>query len=283
MRLSQGTRLGRYEIVAPVGAGGMGKVYRALDTQLQRDVAVKVIADRFDGRADLRERFRVEAMAVAALNHPNICQVYDAGVEAGVDFIVMEFIEGETLAARLKRKPVAPDDALRIGRELAAALAAAHRAGIVHRDVEPLNVMLTRTGAKLMDFGLARITAPAPIDPSQSTITPRELTEPGSPLGTWQYMSPEQLQGGRSDARSDVFAFGAVLFEMMAGRPAFSGASHVELVESILESQVPPLDSVSPGVPAPISSVVVNPARIESALPGPNDKPKTACRPAASQ
>jgi serine/threonine protein kinase len=214
MTLSPGTRLGPYEIVSHLGAGGMGDIYKARDTRLDRIVAIKVSAERFS------ERFESEAHAIAALNHPHICTLYDVGP----DYLVMEYIEGETLAACIKQGPFPLDRALKISIEVARALDAAHRHGIIHRDLKPGNIMLTEGGAKLLDFGLAKVQKA----PDGETLT-MALTGQAAIVGTIPYMSPEQLEGREADARSDIFAFGAVLYEMLTGRRAFQGQSTVSI------------------------------------------------------
>jgi len=218
MSLAPGDRLGPYEIAAVIGAGGMGEVYRARDTRLNRDVAIKVLHGDVANEPELKARFEREARAVSALNHPNICQIYDIGHENGVDFLVLELIEGESLAARLEKGPLPPSDVTRIGAQIADALDRAHRAGILHRDLKPGNVMLTRQGATLLAFGLARPVAPPPRAgtpipgaPSSPTMS-RPLTMAGSIVGTFQYMAPEQLEGSEADARSDIWALGCVLY-----------------------------------------------------------------------
>jgi eukaryotic-like serine/threonine-protein kinase len=246
---SPGTRLGPYDIVAPIGAGGMGEVYRATDSRLHRIVAIKVVSEQRRARPDLRARFRVEAEAIATINHPHICQLYDIGQDGDIDFLVMEHVDGETLAARLTRGPLRPDRALVAAREMADALDAAHRHGIVHRDLKPANVMLTRTGIKLLDFGVARLRLTnSPVVADHDTTPPSEgrLTQSGSAIGTWRYMAPEQIRGGDADARSDIFALGAVIYEMLTGRPAFDGADHHALVTAIMESEPPPVEVVIP-------------------------------------
>ncbi len=242
--LSPGTRLGPYEIVAPIGAGGMGEVYRASDTRLHRLVAIKVISERLRDRPDLRARFRLEANAIAALTHPHICQLYDVGQHGDVEFLVMEYVEGETLAERLARGRLPVDRAVIAAREIADALEAAHRHGVVHRDVKPANVILTRAGVKLLDFGVARLRAEmADSVKADATGPPQEerLTHTGSALGTWRYMAPEHIRGGEVDARSDLFALGAVMYEMLTARPAFDGDDHHAVVTAILESDPQPM------------------------------------------
>jgi serine/threonine protein kinase len=226
MSLAEGSRLGPYEIVASIGAGGMGEVYKARDTRLERTVAIKVLPPHFVGNDDLRQRFEREAKTVSNLNHPHICTVHDVGHEAGVDYLVMEYIEGETLLDRLEKGPLPLGQALRHAVEIADALDKAHRSGVIHRDLKPGNVMLTRSGAKLLDFGLAKVTAPDATERLSVLATAeRPLTQAGTLLGTFQYMAPEQLEGREVDARTDVFAFGAVLYEMVTGRRAFEGTS----------------------------------------------------------
>jgi serine/threonine protein kinase/Tol biopolymer transport system component len=254
--LSAGSRLGPYEILSAIGAGGMGEVYRARDTRLDRTVAVKVLPRQFAEDAEMRQRFEREARAISALTHPHICALHDVGSQEGVEYLVMEYLDGETLAQRLVRGPLAPDQVLRYGAEIADALAAAHRTGIVHRDLKPGNVMLTKTGLKLLDFGLAK---PQEATPSQQSALPtqaRPLTERGTVLGTFQYMSPEQLEGKDADARSDIFALGALLYEMATGRVAFAGASQASIISSILTAQPPPISSVVPVSPVALDRLV---------------------------
>ncbi|MGB8115014.1 MAG: protein kinase [Candidatus Sulfotelmatobacter sp.] len=260
--LNPGDKLGPYEIFNPLGAGGMGEVYRARDTRLDRTVAIKVLASRLPSSAELKQRMEREARAISALNHPNICHLYDIGSQNGTDYLVMEFLEGETLAERLRKGPVSTAEILKIGIAVAEALAAAHRSGIVHRDLKPGNIMLTQGGAKLMDFGLAKplgtqtastgsgsmptfaavatLSGPSPLSP---------LTTAGSIIGTIQYMSPEQIEGKEADARSDIFAFGAVLYEMAAGKRPFAGKSQLSLASSILENDPEPISSIKPQTP----------------------------------
>jgi eukaryotic-like serine/threonine-protein kinase len=262
MSLLTGNRLGPYEIVSPLGAGGMGEVYRARDTRLDRTVAIKVLASHLSSSQELKQRLEREARAISSLNHAHICQLYDIGSHDGADFLVMEFLEGETLAERLRKGPIAMPEILKIGIAIGEALAVAHRQGIVHRDLKPGNIMLTHSGAKLMDFGLAKpigmqssasatsnlpsftaVTAVATVS-GPSPVSP--LTTAGSIVGTVQYMSPEQIEGKEADARSDIFAFGAVLYEMAAGRRPFEGKSQISLASSILEKEPEPISAIKP-------------------------------------
>src|SRR5215475_13268425 len=237
MALTSGTRLGPYEILSSVGAGGMGEVYKAKDTRLERTVAVKVLPKHLSSSTEVRQRFEREAKTISQLSHPHICALYDVGNQDGVEFLVMEFLEGETLANRLLKGPLTPDQTLRYGIEIADALDKAHRQGIVHRDLKPGNVMLTKSGIKLLDFGLARYVPPAAA-PSTVSVLPTQaganLTEKGTVLGTFQYMAPEQLEGKEADARTDIFSLGTVLYEMATGRKAFSGPSQATLIASII-------------------------------------------------
>ena len=220
MPLNAGTRLGPYEILAPLGAGGMGEVYRARDTRLDRSVADKVLPSHLSQSPEVRARFEREARAVSSLNHPHICTLFDVGHQDGIDFLVMELVEGETLAARLERGPIPPEPLLKTAVEVTDALDRAHRSGIIHRDLKPGNIMLTKAGAKLMDFGLARATGLAPSTGglTQSPTMSHPLTAEGTIVGTFQYMAPEQLEGQEADARSDIFSLGAVLYEMATAK-----------------------------------------------------------------
>ena len=260
MTLASGSRLGPYEILSPLGAGGMGEVYRAKDTRLDRTVAVKVLPQHLSSSPEVRQRFEREAKAISQLSHPHICALYDVGREGETDFLVMEYLEGETLAARLVKGPVATEQLLKWGVEIADALDKAHRQGIVHRDLKPGNVMLTKSGVKLLDFGLAKVMVPA-TPQSGATSLPtmaggQNLTEKGTILGTFQYMAPEQLEGREADARSDIFAFGAVLYEMATGRRAFEGKSQASLIASILTSDPAPISVVQPLTPPALERVV---------------------------
>jgi Tol biopolymer transport system component len=252
MHLSPGTRLGPYEIVAPIGAGGMGEVYRARDTRLGRDVAIKVLPQHLSDQPEVRARFEREAKMVSSLNHPHVCVLYDVGREGDTDYLVMELIEGDSLAARLRKGPLPAAELLRTGTQIADALDRAHRAGVIHRDLKPGNVMLTRSGAKLMDFGLSRATgltggAPGASALTQSPTIAQALTAEGTLVGTFQYMSPEQLEGREADARSDIWALGCVLYEMATGRRAFEGRSQASLIASILEREPAPIGEVPSG------------------------------------
>jgi serine/threonine protein kinase/Tol biopolymer transport system component len=255
--ISIGSRLGPYEILAPLGAGGMGEVYKARDSRLGRTVALKVLPERLSADGELRQRFEREARTISQLSHPHICALYDVGHQHGTDFLVMEYLEGQTLSERLVRGPLPLEHVLRHGIEIANALDKAHRGGIVHRDLKPGNVMLTASGVKLLDFGLARVLAPSGGD-SILTALPTEtpLTEKGAILGTVQYMAPEQLEGKDSDARTDVFALGAILYEMATGKKAFVGASHASLIGSILRDQPPSISQLQPIAPRALDRIV---------------------------
>ncbi len=249
MSLSNGTRLGPYEILAPLGAGGMGEVYKARDTRLDRTVAVKILPGQTADRREVRQRFEREARAVSALNHPHICTLHDVGNHAGIDYFVMEYVEGESLAQRLQRGPMPLQQAIRTATEVADALDRAHLTGIVHRDLKPGNIMLARNGAKVLDFGLAKIQTEAAGPSGVGSLVPT-LTSPvtggGAILGTLQYMSPEQLEGKEADARSDIFAFGVVLYEMIAGKRAFQAPTQAGLIAQILELEPAPLPPTTP-------------------------------------
>ena len=258
--LSAGRRFGPYEILAPIGAGGMGEVYRAKDTRLDRTVAIKVLPAHLVGNAESRLRFEREARAVSSLNHPHICTLHDIGQQDGIDFLVMEYLEGETLAARLKKGPLPPDQVLRYAIEIADALAHAHRPGVFHRDLKPGNVMVTKSGVKLLDFGLAKLRGPKAdaVDAGASALPTLSegLTVKGTILGTLQYMAPEQLEGKETDARTDIFAFGAVVYEMATGRKAFEGKSQASVIAAILHLDPPPISTLQPVSPPGLDHVV---------------------------
>src|SRR5229473_1870358 len=269
MTVTSGTKFGPYEIQSPLGAGGMGEVYRAMDTRLDRTVAIKVLASHLSSSPELKQRMEREARAISSLNHPHICHLYDIGSQDGTDYLVMEFLEGETLAERLRKGAMPLNEILRIGIAVAESLAVAHRQGIVHRDLKPGNIMLTPGGAKLMDFGLAKplglrntatgsgaapsFTAAATLS-GPSPLSP--LTTAGSIIGTIQYMSPEQIEGKEADARSDIFAFGAVLYEMVTGKRPFAGKSQISLASAILESDPEPVSAIKPLTPPAFEHVL---------------------------
>ena len=265
MSLTVGARLGPFEVVAPIGAGGMGEVYRARDTRLGRDVAVKVLPTHLSESAEARARFEREARVVSGLNHPHICVLHDLGREGEIDYLVMELVEGESLAERIARGALPIAEVQRIGAEIADALDRAHRAGVVHRDLKPSNVMLSKSGTKLMDFGLARerrrggvlsATGSGPGVMSQSPTVASPLTVEGSLLGTGQYMAPEQFEGREADARSDLWALGCVLYEMATGRRAYHGSSSASLMSSIMKDEPRPMIELAPLVPSSLERVI---------------------------
>ncbi|HZI66856.1 MAG TPA: serine/threonine-protein kinase, partial [Thermoanaerobaculia bacterium] len=261
MTLAAGARLGPYEIVSPLGAGGMGEVYLAKDSRLDRTVAVKVLASHLSASPEVRQRFEREAKTISQLSHPHICALHDVGREGETEYLVMEYLEGETLADRLAKGPLPLEQTLRFGVQIADALDRAHRQGIVHRDLKPGNVMLTKSGVKLLDFGLAKFRAATPgsvfsglsVLPTQADAS---LTAQGTILGTFQYMAPEQLEGRDADARSDIFSFGAVLYEMATGKKPFLGKSQASLIAAILDATPPPVSSISPMTPPALDRVV---------------------------
>ena len=258
MPLSAGTRIGPYEIVAPIGAGGMGEVYRGRDTRLGRDVAIKILPESFASNETLRARFEREARTISSLNHPNICTLFDVGLQQGNPYLVMELLEGESLETRLAKGPLPVDQALRFGAQVADALSRAHRQGIIHRDLKPGNVMLTKTGAKLLDFGLARAGPDeGPIQGMTAAAThAKPLTQEGTILGTFQYMAPEQLEGIEADARTDIFALGALLYEMATGRRAFEGKTKTSLIAAIVSGTPRPMGELIPMAPPALEHVV---------------------------
>ncbi len=257
MALISGTRLGPYEILSPIGAGGMGEVYKAKDTRLDRTVAIKVLPEHLAESPERKARFEREAKAISQLNHPHICTLHDVGEQDGVDYLVMEYIEGETLAQRLTKGPLPLEQALEYGAQIADGLDTAHRAGIVHRDLKPANMMLTKSGVKLLDFGLARfVEGDVDLVSSDAPTQQKDLTKDESIIGTLQYMAPEQLERKPADARTDIFALGVVLYEMITGNRAFEGKSQASLIGAILKDDPPPLSSFSPISPAVLDHVV---------------------------
>lgn len=263
MRLSKGTKLGPFEIEEAAGAGGMGEVYRARDIRLQRDVAVKVLPSELASNPERRQRLEREARAISSLSHPHICTLYDIGHQDGVDYLVMEYLDGEMLDRRLERGPLPASQVLKIGVEIADALDKAHRRGIIHRDLKPANVMITKGGAKLLDFGLAKPAVPVlnlmltqtiAIQPVEPAAKP--LTTEGALVGTFHYMAPEQVEGKEADARSDIFAVGAVLYEMATGRRAFDGRSQASVMAAILDRDPEPLSRVQPMSPLGLERAV---------------------------
>jgi serine/threonine protein kinase len=254
MPLQPQTRLGPYVVTSLIGAGGMGEVYRARDTRLDRDVALKVLPPALAVDEGFRERFEREARSIASLSHPHICGLYDVGRHDGVDYLVIEYLDGQTLADRLRKGALPVRQALQYGAQIADALARAHRAGIVHRDLKPGNVMLTRDGVKLLDFGLAKATPGG--SAGDATLAPTALTSQGMVLGTPHYMAPEGLDGRDVDTRTDIFALGVVLYEMLAGERPFHGTSPAQLVASILERTPKPLGETVTGLPPAVIRAV---------------------------
>ncbi len=251
MPLASGTRLGPYEILAPLGAGGMGEVYRARDTRLDRTVAIKILPAQFSADPVRKQRFEQEAKAVSSLNHPHICALYDVGHQDGTDFLVMGYLEGETLAKQLEKGPLPLAQVLKYGVEIADALDKAHRQSIVHRDLKPGNIMITKSGAKLLDFGLAKAAVPlatgATLTAAVTRTTP--VTQQGTIVGTFQYMSPEQVEGKEVDSRTDIFSFGSVLYEMLTCQRAFPGKSQLSVASAILEKEPAPIRTIKPLTP----------------------------------
>jgi Tol biopolymer transport system component len=272
MALTAGGKLGPYEIQSPLGAGGMGEVYRARDTRLDRSVAIKVLPAHLSSDSDLKLRLEREARAISSLQHPHICVLHDIGHQDGTDYLVMEYLEGETLADRLRKGPLPMAQVVQFGVEIADALDKAHRRGIIHRDLKPGNIMLTRSGAKLMDFGLAkpRALAPSAAADVNQALTPSSPTSPlaipvkevspltvaGTVIGTFQYMAPEQIEGKEADARSDIFSLGAVLYEMATGKRAFEGKSQISVASAILEKDPPPISAIRAAIPPVLEHVI---------------------------
>ena len=257
MAILPGTRLGPYEVLSSVGAGGMGEVYRARDTRLERTVAIKILSGRLADQSKLRERFDREAKTIASLNHPHICTLYDVGHEDGTGYLVMEYIEGETLAQRLAKGPLPLEQVLQYAIEVADALDKAHRKGITHRDLKPSNIMLTKGGTKLLDFGLAKLTQGDKPNPYSELPTQKDgITAEGAILGTLQYMAPEQVEGREADARTDIFAFGLVVYEMATGKKAFEGKSQASLIAKILETEPAPISMLQPMTPPALDRLV---------------------------
>jgi eukaryotic-like serine/threonine-protein kinase len=262
MALTLGTKLGPYEIQSPLGAGGMGEVYKARDTRLDRTVAIKILPSHLSENSEAKQRFDREARTISSLNHPNICTLYDVGQQDGVHYLVMEYLEGETLASRLHRGPLPVDQVLKHGIEICEGLEKAHRSGVVHRDLKPGNIMLTKTGAKLMDFGLAKASAASSAATSGLTATlttplgSHPLTAQGMVVGTFQYMAPEQVEGKEADARSDVFALGTVLYEMATGKRAFEGKTAASAMAAVLERDPAPISSLQPTTPLALDRLV---------------------------
>jgi len=258
MALTNGIRLGPYQIVAPLGKGGMGEVYQARDTRLDRTVAIKILPSHLSGDATRRQRFEREAKAISSLNHPHICTLHDIGRQDGVDFIVMEFLEGETLAARIEKGPLPVEQVLQYGTQIASALDKAHRSGVTHRDLKPGNIMLTKSGAKLLDFGLAKSDLPPAMGATLTDVVPRAapMTQEGTIVGTVPYMSPEQVEGKEVDARSDIFSLGAVLYEMVTGRPAFQGKSQFSVASAIVTRDPEPISTLHPLTPPALDRTI---------------------------
>ena len=252
-----GTTISHYKVIEKLGAGGMGEVYLAEDSRLDRKVALKILPQHLSERADLRERFEREARAVSSLNHPHICTLYDIGKQDSIHYLVMEHLEGETLAARLEKGALPLEQTLQYAIQIADALDKAHRQGVVHRDLKPGNLMLTKSGAKLLDFGLAKLQAvDTPTNLSALPTEQADLTAEGTILGTLQYMAPEQLEGKEADSRTDIFAFGAVLYEMATGKKAFEGKSQASLIGAIMEKDPPPMTELQSMTPPVLDWVV---------------------------
>jgi len=257
MPLAPGTKVGPFEISALLGTGGMGEVYRAKDTRLGRSVAIKILRPQFSADPIRKQRFEREAKTISSLNHPHICVLYDVGHQDGTDYLVMECVEGETLAKRLEKGPLPLEQVLKYGAQITDALDKAHRSGVVHRDLKPGNLMLTPSGAKLLDFGLAKPAAPV-LTGATLTAATRDsaMTEEGRIVGTFQYMPPEQVEGKEVDSRSDIFSLGAVLYEMVTGKKAFEGKSQLSVASAILEKAPQPMSTLKPTTPLTLDHVV---------------------------
>ena len=257
MALPAGTKLGPYEVLGELGAGGMGEVYRARDTRLNRTVAIKVLPEHLSSDVGRRARFEREAHTISGLSHPNICALFDIGDQDGIYYVVLEYLEGKTLADRIAKGPLPVSEVLKVGADIASALQAAHRSGIVHRDLKPANVMLTKTGAKLLDFGLAKPSATlAPAGEEDAPTVSKSLTEEGVIVGTFRYMAPEQLEGKDTDGRTDIFALGALLYEMGTARSAFNGASRASIIAASMNSDPEPISQLQPLFPLALDRVV---------------------------
>jgi serine/threonine protein kinase len=256
MSLNAGDKIGPYEIIEKAGAGGMGEVYKASDSRLERTVAIKVLPATFALNQDIKQRFEREAKAISSLNHPNICTLYDIGEQNGTDYLVMEYIEGETLAEKLTKGPIEIDELIKIAIQITDALDKAHKQGLVHRDLKPGNVMLSREGAKLLDFGLAKLQPETGIAGKEGVTATTPLTMEGTIVGTMQYMSPEQLEGKEADSRSDIFSFGILLYEMSTGVKAFKGGSQASLIASIMKEKPRSASEIQPLVPPMLEQVI---------------------------
>src|SRR5271165_1900120 len=257
MTLAEGTRLDSYEIVAPLGAGNMGEVYRARDTKLKRDVAIKVLPEYWSRDPERLHRFELEAQAAATLNHPNIVSIFHVGQYDGSPYIVTELLHGETLRERIRHGPMRLRETIDVGIDIAHGLAAAHDAGIIHRDLKPENIFVTKDGrVKILDFGLAKLQPPKAASADDPTVTNQPQTDPAHVLGTVGYMSPEQVRGQPADARSDIFAAGAVLYEMLTGKPAFRKATSAETMTAILNEDPPAVSQLAPNLPPGLQRTV---------------------------
>lgn len=256
MTLAAGSKLGPYEIKAPLGAGGMGEVYRACDTRLERTVAIKILPAQFSSDPVRKQRFEREAKIISSLNHPHICVLHDIGHQGGIDYLVLECVEGETLAKRLTKGALPLEQVLKCGAQIADALDKAHRKGVVHRDIKPGNIMLTPTGAKLLDFGLAKPVVSLLAGATLTAATPSSVTERGTIVGTFQYMSPEQIEGKELDGRSDIFSLGGVLYEMLTSQKAFQGKSQLSVASAILEKEPAPISSIKPLTPPAVDHAI---------------------------